>query len=102
MENRLPKKFEEVEVDLLRVRIFFLVDAHKQVLNVDNDAQQPVKFGVVDGLKDEHIVKKVFLKNDEYIVKQGLDWFHVCGQICGDIGDRLSLRPKKPTKDCLS
>jgi hypothetical protein len=60
LEDRLSKKFEEVEVDLLRVRIFFLVDAHKQVLNVDNDAQQPVKFGVVDSLKDEHIVTKVF------------------------------------------
>ena len=33
------QKLEEVEVNLLRVRVFFFVDAHKEVFDINNDAQ---------------------------------------------------------------
>ena len=43
LQDALAEQFEEVEVDLLRVRVLFLVHAHEQVFHVDHDAQQSVQ-----------------------------------------------------------
>ena len=42
LHNALPQKFEDAEVDLLVVGVFLPIEAHEEVLNIDNQAEQLV------------------------------------------------------------
>ena len=44
LEDASSEEFEQVEVDLLGVLIFLLVDAHEQILHIHNNPQKSVQF----------------------------------------------------------
>lgn len=48
---------EEVEIDLLSVRVFFLVNRHEQILHIHHHPQQPVNLLLRHILQVGHVVR---------------------------------------------